>query len=47
MKFKTTIILFAVFLALLAFVLLFEFKGKGDKDEEEKLLALRSKSGQV
>jgi len=42
MKFKTTIILFAVFLALLAFVLLFEFKGKGEKDEEEKLLALSS-----
>jgi len=42
MKFKTTIILFAVFLALLAFVLLFEFKGKGKKDEEEKLLALSS-----
>jgi hypothetical protein len=42
MKFKTTIILFAVFLALLAFVLLFEYKGKGEKDEEEKLLALSS-----
>jgi len=38
MKFKTTIILFAIFLVLLAFVLLFEFKGKGAKDEEEKLL---------
>jgi len=42
MKFKTTIILFAIFLVLLAFVLLFEFKGKGGKDEEEKLLALSS-----
>ncbi len=42
MKFKTTIILFAIFLVLLAFVLLFEFKGKGEKDEEEKLLALSS-----
>jgi uncharacterized protein YpmB len=42
MKFKTTIILFAVFLALLAFVLIFEYKGKGEKDEEEKLLALSS-----
>jgi uncharacterized protein YpmB len=41
-KFKTTIILFAVFLALLAVVLLFEYKGKGEKDEEEKLLALSS-----
>ncbi len=42
MKFKTTIILFAVFLVLLAFVLLFEYKGQGEKDEEEKLLALSS-----
>ena len=40
MKFKTTIILFAVFLVLLTFVLLFEYKG--EKDEEEKLLALSS-----
>ncbi len=42
MKFKTTIILLAVFLVLLAFVLFFEFKGKGEKDEEEKLVALSS-----
>jgi len=42
MKFKTTIILFAVFIVLLAFVLLFEYKGMGEKDEEEKLLALSS-----
>jgi uncharacterized protein YpmB len=42
MKFKTTIILFAVFLVLLALVLLFEYKGKGEKDEEDKLLALSS-----
>lgn len=42
MKFKTTIILFAVFLVLLTLVLLFEYKGKGEKDEEEKLLALSS-----
>ena len=42
MKFKTIIILFSVFLVLLVFVLLFEFKGKGEKDEEEKLLALSS-----
>ncbi len=42
LKFKTTIILFAVFLVLLTFVLLFEYKGEGEKDEEEKLLALSS-----
>jgi len=42
MKFKTTIILFAIFIVLLAFVLLFEYKGMGEKDEEEKLLALSS-----
>jgi len=41
-KFKTTIIIFAVFLVLLAIVLLFEYKGKGEEDEEEKLLALSS-----
>lgn len=43
MKFKTTLILFVVFAALLAFVLLFEeFKGKGENDEEGKLVALSS-----
>jgi len=42
MKFKTTIILFGVFIVLLAFVLFFEYKGMGEKDEEEKLLALSS-----
>ncbi|MQY60859.1 DUF4340 domain-containing protein [bacterium] len=42
MKFKTTIILFAVFLVLLAFVLFFEYKGMSEKDEGEKLLALSS-----
>ncbi|MEE9390619.1 MAG: DUF4340 domain-containing protein [Candidatus Aminicenantaceae bacterium] len=42
MKFKTTIILFAVFLVLLATILLFEFKGKGEEDEQEKLVALSS-----
>ncbi len=42
MKFKTTIILFAVFLILLAFVLFFEYKGMSEKDEGEKLLALSS-----
>jgi putative AlgH/UPF0301 family transcriptional regulator len=46
MKFKTTIILFAVFLVILAFVLFFEYKGKGEKDEEEKLLALSSEEVQ-
>jgi len=46
MKFKTTIILFAVFLVILAFVLFFEYKGKGEKDEEEKLLALSSEDVQ-
>ena len=40
MKFKTTIILFAVFLVLLATILLFEFKGKGEEYEEKKLVAL-------
>ncbi len=42
MKFKTTIILFAVFNVLLAFVLFFEYKGMSEKDEGEKLLALSS-----
>lgn len=44
MKFKTTIILFAVFLILMAFILLFEFKGKGDKEEEAKLVSLSSEN---
>ncbi len=47
MKFKTTIILFAVFLVLLAFVLFFEYKGQGEKDEGEKLLALSSDDVQM
>ncbi len=43
MKFKTTLILLAVFVALLAFVLLFEeFKGGGEKEDESKLVALSS-----
>jgi hypothetical protein len=43
MKFKKTIILFVVFAALLAFVLLFEeFKEKDGEDEEDKLVALSS-----
>jgi len=42
MKFRTTIILFAIFAVLLAFVLLFEFKGKSEKKIEEKLVNLSS-----
>jgi hypothetical protein len=43
MKFKTTFILFAVFVILLAVVLLFEeFKGKDNEDEEDKLVSLSS-----
>lgn len=43
MKFKKTIFLFVAFVVLLAFVLLFEeFKGKGGKEEGDKLVALSS-----
>ena len=43
MKFKTTLIVFAVFAALLAFVLLFEeFKGGGKESDEDKLVFLSS-----
>ena len=42
MKLKTTVILLAVFAALLAFVLLFESKSKGKKEEEKKLVDLAS-----
>ena len=42
MKFKTTVILVAVFAALLVFVLLFESKSKGKKEEEKKLVDLSS-----
>lgn len=42
MKFKTTIILFAIFLALLAFVFLFESKKKERKGKEENLVDLSS-----
>jgi hypothetical protein len=42
MKFKTTFILFAIFIILLALVLLFEYKGKGKKNEEGKLLSFSS-----
>ncbi|MEW5902418.1 MAG: DUF4340 domain-containing protein, partial [Acidobacteriota bacterium] len=36
MKFKSTLILLAVFLVLLAAVLFFEWKGKADKTKKEK-----------
>jgi hypothetical protein len=42
MKFRTTLILMAAFLALLAFVLLFESRSKGKKATEEKLVDLSS-----
>lgn len=42
MKIKTTLIIFAVFAVLLAFVLIFENIGKGKKEEEEKLVDLSS-----
>jgi len=43
MKFKTTLILFAVFSVLLALVLLFEeFKGGGKESDEDKLVSLSS-----
>lgn len=42
MKFKTTLILMVVFVALLAFVLFFESKTKGKKEAEEKLVDLLS-----
>ncbi len=42
MKFRTTLILMAAFLALLAFVLLFESRSKGKKASEDKLVDLSS-----
>lgn len=42
MKFRTTLILLAAFLALLAFVLLFESRSKGKKAAEDKLVDLSS-----
>jgi len=42
MKFRTTLILMAAFLALLAFVLLFESRSKGKKAAEDKLIDLSS-----
>jgi len=42
MKFKTTLIVFAIFLVLLALVYLFQIKGKGEEETEEKLVDLSS-----
>ena len=42
MKFKTTLIVFAIFLVLLALVYLFQVKGKGEEETEEKLVDLSS-----
>ena len=42
MKFKTTLILLAVFVALLALVLLLDFKKESDTDNEGKLVDLVS-----
>ncbi len=46
MKFKTTLILFVLFLVLLAAVLLFESREKGRKEKEEKLVSLPAESVQ-
>lgn len=46
MKFKTTIILFVIFLVLMAYIFLFESKSKNDKHAKEKLVALSSESVQ-
>lgn len=40
MKFRTTVILFVAFVALLILVFFFENREKGKKDEEEKLVSL-------
>ena len=42
MKFKTTIVLFVIFLVLLAFVIFFMPKGKNEKNVEEKLAEFSS-----
>ncbi len=42
MKFRTTLVLMAAFLALLAFVLLFESRSRGKKAAEDKLVDLSS-----
>jgi len=46
MKFKTTIILFVIFLVLMAYIFLFESKSKNDEHAKEKLVALSSESVQ-
>ncbi|TET24213.1 MAG: DUF4340 domain-containing protein, partial [Candidatus Aminicenantes bacterium] len=46
MKFKTTIILFVIFLVLVAYIFLFESKSKNDEHAKEKLVALSSESVQ-
>ena len=47
MKFKNTIILFAVFLVLLAAVLLFESKGLKNQEKKEKEARKRQRMSQV
>ncbi len=42
MKFKTTLILLTVFVALFAFVYFLEFRGKGQEDSDDKLVNLPS-----
>jgi hypothetical protein len=42
MKFKTTVILFILFVVLFAFVYFFEFRGGGQEDAEHKLVDLSS-----
>lgn len=42
MKFKTTIILFGIFILLFAAVYFFEFRNQGDKSTEDKLISLAS-----
>ena len=42
MKFKTTLILFGIFILLFAAVYFFEFRNQGDKSTEDKLVSLAS-----
>jgi hypothetical protein len=46
MKLKTTLILFAVFIVLFAFVYFFEIKGKGEQETDEMLVDLASEDVQ-